>query len=266
MIGIGVYGRGGISAKWPRTNEAAFVEAVGSDCKGRSEQLLVTDSWLVSSLFFCFFFMVSLPEGHGQQIYDNQRMMPAMGVSGAHDPGNNDQAQDQGDELTTFFCKALYDYQAQDSSALSFSQGDVIEVLTQQPSGWWDGLLGEERGWFPSNYVTILTDEEAEQMLAGSEQPGAESSTAGPDTEQAPVDMSHALMSGHQSENEDWLDRDVSQQRSAPKPDVSRSRSNTGPPPPSKSQPEDYWMPEVTPDNQVRARIPCVPVLGGGGS
>lgn len=246
-------------------------ECVGSGCKGRSECYLSPIPFLISLvsspffLVFCGRSMVSLPEGHGQQVYDNQRMMPTTGPSGGHNPANTDQTQDQGDELTTFFCKALYDYQAQDSSALSFSQGDIIEVLTQQPSGWWDGLLGEERGWFPSNYVTILTDEEAEQMLAGSEQPGAESSTAGPDTEQAPVDMSHALMGGHQSENEDWLDRDVSQ-RNAPKPDVSRSRSNTGPPPPSKSQPEDYWMPEVTPDNQVRPRIPCVPVLGGGGS
>ncbi|KAI5835257.1 SH3-domain-containing protein, partial [Schizophyllum commune Tattone D] len=51
------------------------------------------------------------------------------------------------------FCKALYDYEAQDPSALSFKRGDIIEVLTQQPSGWWDGLLGDERGWFPSNYV-----------------------------------------------------------------------------------------------------------------
>ncbi|KAJ7440631.1 SH3 domain-containing protein, partial [Mycena galericulata] len=51
------------------------------------------------------------------------------------------------------FCRALYDYEAQDASALSFRQNDIIEVLTQQPSGWWDGLLGDERGWFPSNYV-----------------------------------------------------------------------------------------------------------------
>ncbi|KAJ3817695.1 SH3 domain-containing protein, partial [Lentinula raphanica] len=51
------------------------------------------------------------------------------------------------------FCRAKYAYTAQDASALSFSPGDIIEVLTTQPTGWWDGLLGEERGWFPSNYV-----------------------------------------------------------------------------------------------------------------
>ncbi|PWN24151.1 SH3-domain-containing protein, partial [Microstroma glucosiphilum] len=55
--------------------------------------------------------------------------------------------------VQTFFVRALYDYEAQDASSLSFVEGDVIEVLTQLPSGWWDGLLGEDRGWFPSNYV-----------------------------------------------------------------------------------------------------------------
>ncbi|KAF8176673.1 SH3 domain-containing protein, partial [Mycena galopus ATCC 62051] len=51
------------------------------------------------------------------------------------------------------FCQALYDYEAEDTGAISFRQGDIIEVLTQQPSGWWDGLWGDQRGWFPSNYV-----------------------------------------------------------------------------------------------------------------
>jgi son of sevenless-like protein len=73
------------------------------------------------------------------------------------------------DQYNTLFCRALYDYVAQDPSALSFRTNDIIEVLTQQPSGWWDGLLGEERGWFPSNYVTIISDEEAELAFSQAE-------------------------------------------------------------------------------------------------
>src|ERR1700761_5456094 len=73
------------------------------------------------------------------------------------------------EQFTTLFCRALYDYTAQDGSALSFRQNDIIEVLTQQPSGWWDGLLGDERGWFPSNYVTVISDEEAELAFSSSE-------------------------------------------------------------------------------------------------
>ncbi|KIJ17931.1 hypothetical protein PAXINDRAFT_175648 [Paxillus involutus ATCC 200175] len=76
----------------------------------------------------------------------------------------------EGQYITTFFCQALYDYQTNDASSLSFHKNDIIEVLTQLESGWWDGLLGDERGWFPSNYVTIISDEEAELALSQYEQ------------------------------------------------------------------------------------------------
>ncbi|KAJ6509054.1 ras guanine nucleotide exchange factor domain-containing protein [Mycena sanguinolenta] len=69
------------------------------------------------------------------------------------------------------FCRALYNYDAQESSCLSFRQNDILEVLTQKPSGWWDGLLGDERGWFPSNYVIVISDEEAELALSDSQPP-----------------------------------------------------------------------------------------------
>jgi hypothetical protein len=71
--------------------------------------------------------------------------------------------------ITTFFCRAKYDYQSADDASLSFRRGDIIEVLTRLETGWWDGLLGEERGWFPSNYVDIISDEEADIGLAALE-------------------------------------------------------------------------------------------------
>jgi hypothetical protein len=49
--------------------------------------------------------------------------------------------------------RAVFDYNASDPSALSFREGDLIEVITRLESGWWDGMLGGTRGWFPSNYV-----------------------------------------------------------------------------------------------------------------
>ncbi|CAO3592691.1 unnamed protein product [Absidia cylindrospora] len=53
--------------------------------------------------------------------------------------------------------KALYPYTAKDTSSLTFERGDIIDVLCQLPSGWWDGLLRNGvRGWFPSNYVQIV--------------------------------------------------------------------------------------------------------------
>ncbi|KDN46450.1 hypothetical protein K437DRAFT_107336 [Tilletiaria anomala UBC 951] len=71
-----------------------------------------------------------------------------------------------GEESVSFFVRALYDFSSEDSSSLSFRKGALIEVLTQLESGWWDGLLGNDvRGWFPSNYVEIISDEEAEREL-----------------------------------------------------------------------------------------------------
>jgi hypothetical protein len=63
---------------------------------------------------------------------------------------------------SSFFVQAQYSYNSSDASSLSFAKDDVIEVLTQLPSGWWDGLLGLRRGWFPSNYVRKIEPWEAE--------------------------------------------------------------------------------------------------------
>lgn len=81
--------------------------------------------------------------------------------------------------MHTTFCRALYDYNAQASDRLSFKKGDVIECITRAESGWWDGILHSERGWFPSNYVTVISDEEADAIpLDGNRQPNGSSSVS----------------------------------------------------------------------------------------
>ncbi|XP_041650351.1 myosin IEb [Cheilinus undulatus] len=50
-------------------------------------------------------------------------------------------------------CRALYAYDAQDTDELSFNTDDVIEILTEDPSGWWFGRLRGREGMFPGNYV-----------------------------------------------------------------------------------------------------------------
>uniref|UniRef100_A0AAQ4S5U1 Osteoclast-stimulating factor 1 n=1 Tax=Gasterosteus aculeatus aculeatus TaxID=481459 RepID=A0AAQ4S5U1_GASAC len=50
-------------------------------------------------------------------------------------------------------CRALYAYDAQDTDELSFNANDVIEILTEDPSGWWFGRLRGREGMFPGNYV-----------------------------------------------------------------------------------------------------------------
>ncbi|KAF4123290.1 hypothetical protein GMORB2_6841, partial [Geosmithia morbida] len=55
------------------------------------------------------------------------------------------------------YVRALYDYEADDRTSLSFHEGDVIQVITQLDSGWWDGVINGVRGWFPSNYCQTIT-------------------------------------------------------------------------------------------------------------
>ncbi|KAL1974107.1 hypothetical protein VTN31DRAFT_5667 [Thermomyces dupontii] len=52
---------------------------------------------------------------------------------------------------------ALYDYEAQAHGDLSFSAGDIIEVVqrTDNTNEWWTGRLNGREGQFPANYVQL---------------------------------------------------------------------------------------------------------------
>ena len=69
----------------------------------------------------------------------------------------------------TMYVRALYDYEADDRTSLSFHEGDVIQVITQLESGWWDGVINGVRGWFPSNYCQIITDPDELPEVEGDE-------------------------------------------------------------------------------------------------
>jgi son of sevenless-like protein len=78
-------------------------------------------------------------------LYFNSHTSPLMnGIVGTAPPG-------------AMYVRALYDYEADDRTSLSFHEGDVIQVITQLESGWWDGVINGVRGWFPSNYCQIIT-------------------------------------------------------------------------------------------------------------
>lgn len=71
--------------------------------------------------------------------------------------------------ITTMYVRALYDYDADDRTSLSFRQGDIIQVITQLESGWWDGVIHGVRGWFPSNYCEVvagLADDPLDGLMA----------------------------------------------------------------------------------------------------
>ncbi|KAF9116951.1 hypothetical protein BGX27_008099 [Mortierella sp. AM989] len=73
----------------------------------------------------------------------------------------SDNENDCGDEQEPFLVvRALYPFQSEDSTSLSFQKDELIQVLTQLESGWWYGYCRGERGWFPSNYVEIIAQED----------------------------------------------------------------------------------------------------------
>jgi son of sevenless-like protein len=164
--------------------------------------------------------------------------------------------------ITTFFCRAKYDYQSADDASLSFRRGDIIEVLTRLDTGWWDGLLGEDRGWFPSNYVDIITDEEADIGLAALElqqQQQQQQQTNGQLMPTYPLPSSQSTSSqptlARSSVAQSRLHND---QRTWPDGDADPSSRNghsvDGPPVTSgegETLPSDYWVPRVTTDGQV---------------
>ncbi|KAG9019883.1 hypothetical protein FRB90_000013 [Tulasnella sp. 427] len=135
-------------------------------------------------------------------------------------------------ELQTFFVRALYDYQSIDASSLSFRRGDLIEVLTRLESGWWDGLLGEERGWFPSNYVQVVSDEEVEAELTAREAEAAVANPAAGGHTSLPAQ--HPATVEHQDGHAWHEDR-------AQQPETRNSAGRA----------DDYWLPSVTASGQV---------------
>lgn len=159
-----------------------------------------------------------------------------------------DQApQEEEQYISTFFCKALYDYQSNDASSLSFHKNDIIEVLTRLETGWWDGLLGDERGWFPSNYVVRISDEEAEAALSFSYD-ASRSIT----TEDSVVDMGESMSKALSDSDRDgdWLERDAEYSASDPHAEAHASAADN-----SGRQHHDFWVPQVGTDGRVRVIV-----------
>ena len=177
-------------------------------------------------------------------MYDPQQAMSSM---------KYDQSQAAADDqyISTFFCRALYDYQTNDSSSLSFRKNDIIEVLTRLESGWWDGLLNDERGWFPSNYVEVISDQEAEAALNSSEYNASQASL--PDDSM--VDMAHSMSQAlSQTEQDgDWLNGDADY---AHEVQPAAGYTNGVPGRGGGTQHSDFWVPQVSTDGRVRYMLP----------
>ncbi|KAA1479453.1 ras GEF [Dentipellis sp. KUC8613] len=186
------------------------------------------------------------------------------GASSQHSSSSAVSAQIDGQQyIATFFCRALYDYQSADDSSLSFRRGDIIEVLTRLETGWWDGLLGEERGWFPSNYVVVISDDEADAAFSAvefqQEAPSrpTEHATPAENPQSSSVSSSMASsstmatsltssLSPSPADHRNWLEEDTDYEGSRGHLDGLASTSRDNP-----LQSNDFWVPQVTQDGQI---------------
>ncbi|XP_022664229.1 protein enhancer of sevenless 2B isoform X2 [Varroa destructor] len=49
--------------------------------------------------------------------------------------------------------RAMYDFTPQEAGELEFRRGEIINVIDRSDSNWWEGEIGNRRGYFPATYV-----------------------------------------------------------------------------------------------------------------
>ena len=126
------------------------------------------------------------------------------------------------------YVRALYDYEADDRTSLSFHEGDIIQVITQLESGWWDGVINGVRGWFPSNYCQIIaTPDDLPEIEHHAEMEQVEEEPEEQDAYEAEFD--------DEEEPSDLEDNAVLPIEGG---DGERSRA-------------DFWIPQATPDGRL---------------
>lgn len=59
--------------------------------------------------------------------------------------------------------KVTFEYDSQDQDELTLKVGDIIDIIGEEETGWWRGQLANKTGVFPSNFVEIITDNNAKE-------------------------------------------------------------------------------------------------------
>lgn len=130
------------------------------------------------------------------------------------------------------YVRALYDYEADDRTSLSFHEGDIIQVITQLESGWWDGVINGVRGWFPSNYCQVIASPED----------AVESNQNGRGEMDDDVDE-------EEDDQEEYEDHYEEEEPESEREDTTQfpieGQSN------SERTRADFWIPQATPDGRL---------------
>ncbi|KAK4214542.1 ras guanine nucleotide exchange factor domain-containing protein [Rhypophila decipiens] len=125
------------------------------------------------------------------------------------------------------YVRALYDYEADDRTSLSFHEGDIIQVITQLESGWWDGVINGVRGWFPSNYCQIITSPD--------ELPELDENT---ETVQVEEEQEDRELYEESFDDDEGSEHDDGENLPLEGTEGDRSRA-------------DFWIPQATPDGRL---------------
>ncbi|KAI6191185.1 hypothetical protein M3Y97_00200400 [Aphelenchoides bicaudatus] len=51
---------------------------------------------------------------------------------------------------------AKYNFDGRNNDELCFQKNDIIIVTQQVEGGWWEGMIGDNIGWFPSDFVGLI--------------------------------------------------------------------------------------------------------------
>lgn len=127
------------------------------------------------------------------------------------------------------YVRALYDYDADDRTSLSFHEGDIIQVITQLESGWWDGVINGVRGWFPSNYCQIISSPDELPLP----EPGQNGVDEQPEEEHDDGDVYEEDFDGDEGSDHDDL-------TSLPLQETEGDKSRA-----------DFWIPQATSDGRL---------------
>ncbi|KAG5925911.1 hypothetical protein E4U42_003818 [Claviceps africana] len=141
----------------------------------------------------------------------------------------------------SIYVRALYDYEADDRTSLSFHQGDIIQVITQLESGWWDGVINGVRGWFPSNYC---------QLISSPDDLPVQTRNGLFDTLDDQIDDTDGLGDSFGQEDDAELDgsnNGLNETPIAPNGTLPLESPGTG----HQQSRADFWIPQATPDGRL---------------
>eukprot|EP00002_Diphylleia_rotans_P017738 TRINITY_DN343_c0_g2_i4.p1 TRINITY_DN343_c0_g2~~TRINITY_DN343_c0_g2_i4.p1 ORF type:complete len:1713 (-),score=401.63 TRINITY_DN343_c0_g2_i4:3715-8853(-) len=78
------------------------------------------------------------------------------------------------------YLRVVFEYSAVDQSQMSLSIGELIQVLQVDDSGWCRGVGRNKTGWFPTDFVEIVDEATARQMMAPASAAAQAAAQAGP--------------------------------------------------------------------------------------